>query len=189
MKKIILIPIMMLVLVISVMAYDVNSTLRINGEYRESGVLTSAVAGLTITNPNSVVLLDNQTMNDTSTGLFYYDYVLPSLDGEYTADIVFYKSGVSSGSDSQTFDVGDVSVLRWSTCPQGDARTLLYFIIGALIVVGLVGAFSKIPSLLVVSGILLVFMTLIVANCGAFLYLITIFLGLVYLLIGLSIRT
>ena len=173
----------------TVFAYDVNDTLRINAEYRESGVLTESTANITIFLPNGLTSVYTN-MTNISTGLFHYDYTIPNTEGEYTARIDYYKLGVYTANESQSFDVGDVNLLKWGVCPDTSrSRTTLFIIIAILLIMGIIGILIKMVGLTFFSGILFLLMYLIVGRCEDLFWIVTTFLGLIFLMISASIKT
>jgi len=189
MKKIIIIGLMFLMLMSIVSAFDVNDTLRINGEYRVGGVLTSADAYVTIVKPSTITSINNESMNVSGVGLFFYDYLIPDEDGEYTTTIRFYNGSTLLGSESDTFDVGDVNNLKFGVCPTGTKGYIgMWVLIVLLIVVGLISLLSKHIMMTMFSGIGMIFMTLIVWGCGQILGYISLIMGIIFIFSALSIK-
>lgn len=193
MKKIILLPIILILLSLGVFAqsHDVNTTLRINSEYKELGVLTNVTdSNITIYYPNGLTAVDNVAMIYESIGEWFYDYNIPNTEGEYSVLVNFYNNSIFKGNDTDTFNVGDVNTLKWNVCPTGtQGWVTLWIIIIILVVLAIIGIVSKNVGLIALSGIFMVFMTLITYECGTIVGLFTAFLGLTLLLISASIKT
>ena len=99
MKKIIIIIMMVLITMVSVLAIEPDSTLRINAEYKVDGVYTESTSSITIYLPNGVIDVDEEPMINVSTGRFIYDYPV-TVVGSYDVDITFYGDTVKVESSN-----------------------------------------------------------------------------------------
>ena len=168
--------------------YDVNETIRIDAIYTEGGVLTNATAGITIESPSGSVLVSNETMNDTSIGVFYYDYLIPDETGTYGITVRFYTNGTISGLKSDSFDVG-LPRLQFGVCPSTiNLKFLWLFLIICLI--AFIGAeLLNIPYAgLIISGFI-VLGSLYLYPCTFILGVVVSFTGLMMLVYSLFRKT
>lgn len=178
-----------IVLAMAVSAFDTNESIRIYATYEINDVAQNiSAAGLTIYLPNGLIDVGNASMNKS--GLrFFYDYTTPSTEGEYTA-IASYYNPAFLANETSTFWVGDVNVLAWGVCPTGTQGWVgMWILFIVLAVLGIIGMVSRMPMLSLFTGGFLILLSLITWRCGDIIGYASIFIGLVYLLGGLSTKT
>jgi hypothetical protein len=164
--------------------YQTNETIRIDAIYTEAGVLSEADENLTIENPNDDIVLNNVGMNESSTGVFYYDYLIPMIEGEYRATVRFYVNGTLQGLDTQLFTVGGEK-LSFGTCPSNDKLNFLWFVIILGVLMYLLGIFFPIPFLSAVGGLFIIFSSLYFFACAFFIGIMVLSLGMFLTIHGL----
>ena len=189
-KKIFILPFMLIVLALSVFAYDVNDSITIKAEYKVNSVYTNVSdANISIYLPNVLINVDNIGMNYSDTGKWEYIYTIPDYEGEYNVIVEFYNNSIYKGNQTKTFNVGDVNTLKWNVQPTGTQGWVsLWILLIILIVLGIVGMVIKSSGLLLLSGIFLIFSSFITFYSGMIMGLFSVFTGLTFLMISASIK-
>ena len=190
MKKILILLFMLIVLALSVFAYDVNDSITIKAEYKVNSVYTNVSdANISIYLPNGLINVDNIGMNYSDTGKWEYIYTIPDYEGEYNVIVEFYNNSIYKGNQTKTFNVGDVNTLKWNVQPTGTQGWVsLWILLIILIVLGIVGMIIKSSGLLLLSGIFLIFSSFITFYSGMIMGLFSVFTGLTFLMISASIK-
>lgn len=181
---------MLIVLALSVFAYDVNDSITIKAEYKVNSVYTNVSdANISIYLPNVLINVDNIGMNYSDTGKWEYIYTIPDYEGEYNVIVEFYNNSIYKGNQTKTFNVGDVNTLKWNVQPTGTQGWVsLWILLIILIVLGIVGMVIKSSGLLLLSGIFLIFSSFITFYSGMIMGLFSVFTGLTFLMISASIK-
>lgn len=152
---------------------------------------------ITIIYPDNTVNIDHDKLNNTGVnGKYIYHNYSSSRIGEHFVLVRFYDEPYNNTDTNNndmltecvnSFNVGGVDEITFGQCPMSEkGQDNLWYGILILVGVGLVGMMLKNFALTGLSGMLLLFMTLVVWNCGMMLGIITILLGLTYIVIGLS---
>lgn len=190
MKKILILLFMLIVLALSVFAYDVNDSITIKAEYKVNSVYTNVSdANISIYLPNGLINVDNIGMNYSDTGKWEYIYTIPDYEGEYNVIVEFYNNSIYKGNQTKTFNVGDVNTLKWNVQPTGTQGWVsLWILLIILIVLGIVGMIIKSSGLLLLSGIFLIFSSFITFYSGMIMGLFSVFTGFTFLMISASIK-
>ena len=95
MKKILILLFMLIVLALSVFAYDVNDSITIKAEYKVNSVyINVSDANISIYLPNGLINVDNIGMNYSDTGKWEYIYTIPDYEGEYNVIVEFYNNSI-----------------------------------------------------------------------------------------------
>lgn len=188
MKKIILFLFMFVVLSSMAYAYEMNSTQRIIGEYKDNGLFASASANISIQNNKDVWLIYNVPMIPTTTGRFYYDYNCTE-SGEYTASILFFNTADIDTTKANKFYCGDPDRIAFGSCPTSKfGITILWVLLGILLLIAIVGIAYNYPILIGVSGACYFFLTLVTWTCGDIITYIFMIFGIIFILISFNIK-
>jgi hypothetical protein len=179
---------MFAILSTSVLAYKMNDTQRIIGEYKDEGIFTSSSANISIKNSNNIWVLYNKPMINTDIGRFYYDYNC-TQSGEYTASILYYNNVNSDVTESGQFYCGNPDKIAFGSCPTSNfGITILWVLLGLLLLIAIVGIAYNYPILIGVSGACYFFLTLVTWTCGDIITYIFMIFGIIFILISLNIK-
>lgn len=186
--KLLIIMAMMVLMSVVVTAADYapNETITIDAFYTEAGVYAEADANLTVEGPSGELRVNNQAMTQTSTGIFYYDYVIDDGNGEYKATVKFYDTNSTLlGIDSRYFDVGESMAFELGKSPSSKTQlTTMWIVLGVLIVLAITGMVMNISLLTMFSGIILLIMCVVTFPFSTIVGVINLMLGVIFLLSG-----
>ena len=186
-KHIVLFGVMVILMTISVSAnsYQVNESIRIDALYTEGGILTDSTANISIYTPSSTLSVSNVGMNSSSTGIFFYDYLIPNEEGRYTVIVRFYVNDTLSGLKTGYFQVGE-DKLSFGVCPSGDTLTYLIILLIVLFVLFLLDALLHVPYLSAISGLFMIFTSLYFFPCSFMFGMVILAAGLIMTIYGVT---
>jgi hypothetical protein len=150
-----------------VSAYDINSTVNIQAEYKVNGTLTTASANLSIQYPDLSSAISETNMSVQSTGVFQYNYTCDVI-GIHKATIVFYNTtDYNIGSDTANFECGNSDEITWGVCPSSTNGYFgMWILTGFIIILGIVGLIYKFNILSIASGAMMFFFGLKHTDAG-----------------------
>ena len=190
MKKLFLL-MLVLIAVPMAFAYNVNEAMDINAIYSEDGVPTPIeYANVWVVDPANDVVVNGENMTNLGNGTFNYIFT-PETIGKYEVTVRFYNSTLDlRGVTLGYLSVGVIDKLEFGKCPETEqGQKNMWFLVGFVILLAVVGLFKNIPILVIFSGAALIFISLITWGCGAVIGYVTMISGVILILIALSIRT
>ena len=170
--------------------FDIETTL-----LRNNNENNNYYGYINIVNPENELVVEHEELNNTGVNgkYLYYDHS-SSRVGEHFIIVRFYDEPINISDNNNvvvecvnSYKVGFVDEITFGQCPASEkGQDNMWYALTILILIGIAGMFFRSVVLTGVSGLILVFMTLIVWSCGVILGVITILFGLIYIVISLN---
>jgi len=149
--------------------YQPETNIQIPATYTEYGIYTESISAITIYSPANIVLIDQEPMNIIDVGRFYYNYLLPQQQGDYSIKIDFYKNDTLQGSETRTlyvyYDTAmKDNVLKVWSCPASYGG--IYLILGLAVLLIIFSLITQEHIFGILGGIIVFFSYFYIGACG-----------------------